>query len=390
MHLFVTGAYRSGTTLVEKLLHQHPAASVASQPFPFLYANVKQSFLDELGITERYPLGHCFRAAYRPAQWWAFLDRHLIPGDRLDRWIAEQQGYSGHWTPELASLAGELEGGTFLEVHERMQARLAEALGGRRAHVRGSKEILCEEYIPHLLAAGQRVVLVLRDVRAVLASLLGGQGHRYGGEARPVLFTIRVWRKSVAYALAFEDHPGLRTVRYEDLVTDRRRTLDALGDWLDLPADAGWTGHDVVDQRGRPWQANSSFTRPSEGVADQWERICSIVPAPTIRYAEACAYPELLASGYPVEPPQPQALEEFREPVAITRAEFDPRYSTRPGHLTEERERLCMLSADLPQDDARRWFLFPRAHAALSAAVRQSEVGPGGGSHSGAPPAQPA
>ncbi|MFH2071358.1 MAG: sulfotransferase, partial [Actinomycetota bacterium] len=32
--LLITGAYRSGTTLLEKLLHNHPDLSVAMQPFP--------------------------------------------------------------------------------------------------------------------------------------------------------------------------------------------------------------------------------------------------------------------------------------------------------------------------------------------------------------------
>jgi hypothetical protein len=58
--LLVTGCYRSGTTLLEKLLHAHPASCVASQPFPVLYAYVKNLFDVSRGLLRRYPLGHRF------------------------------------------------------------------------------------------------------------------------------------------------------------------------------------------------------------------------------------------------------------------------------------------------------------------------------------------
>jgi Sulfotransferase family len=47
--LFVTGMQRSGTTLLEKLLHAHPELSVLSQPFPLLFVEVKRAFLESIG-----------------------------------------------------------------------------------------------------------------------------------------------------------------------------------------------------------------------------------------------------------------------------------------------------------------------------------------------------
>lgn len=368
MHLFITGAYRSGTTLVEKLLHQHPQVCVASQPFPFLYTNVKQAFLDDFGIAARYPLGHGFLSRYEPERWWAFLDRFHITTDRLDGWIAAQSGYSGHWTPQLEQLSGRLAGGLLRDVHEQVQARVAQALGLGHARVHGSKEILCEEYLPCLITAGHRVVLVLRDVRAVLASLLGAGGQRYGGAHRPVLFTVRLWRKSVAYALAFRDDPRVRVVCYEDVLADRDRVLDGLRAWLALDHQAGWGVGELLDQQGGAWSGNSSFGRPG-GPAEQRRRVAAVLPGGTLRYAEACAYPELVALGYPVDAPSPSAWEDFAEPVPVERAEFHPGYSTLPEHLVEERERLRLAREPLGQVEGRRWFLFPAAHDALRAAL---------------------
>ena len=59
--LFVTGAQRSGTTLLEKVLASQPGISMLSQPFPLLFVEVKRAFLRSLGNDDPYPLGHLFR-----------------------------------------------------------------------------------------------------------------------------------------------------------------------------------------------------------------------------------------------------------------------------------------------------------------------------------------
>ena len=74
--LLVTGFLRSGTTLLDKLLHSHRSICLASQPFPSLYLYLKELFLKELGLERRYPLGHGFlEDGYEPEAFYAFLDR---------------------------------------------------------------------------------------------------------------------------------------------------------------------------------------------------------------------------------------------------------------------------------------------------------------------------
>jgi hypothetical protein len=43
---FITGTYRSGTTLLDKLLHSHPQAEALSQPAPALFLEAKKAFLE--------------------------------------------------------------------------------------------------------------------------------------------------------------------------------------------------------------------------------------------------------------------------------------------------------------------------------------------------------
>ena len=74
-YLLVTGCYRSGTTLLEKLLHAQPSACIASQAFPVLFFMAKEAFLSSRGIDRRYPLDHLFlEDAYSSDEWVSFLD----------------------------------------------------------------------------------------------------------------------------------------------------------------------------------------------------------------------------------------------------------------------------------------------------------------------------
>src|SRR2546423_3408897 len=59
--LFVTGMQRSGTSLLDRLLAGHPALSILSQPFPFVFLQAKRDFLRARGdASAHYPLDPLF------------------------------------------------------------------------------------------------------------------------------------------------------------------------------------------------------------------------------------------------------------------------------------------------------------------------------------------
>ena len=59
-NVLITGASRSGTTLIERLADAHPDASVVSQPFPYFYRAIKANWLDAHGWSQPYPLDGLF------------------------------------------------------------------------------------------------------------------------------------------------------------------------------------------------------------------------------------------------------------------------------------------------------------------------------------------
>lgn len=355
-------------------MHQHSDVVAFSQPFPFLHIGVKRSFLATLGRQDPYPLGHRFlERGYTNSDFREYLRVHQLTSSEVEGLAHDMAGYSGHWTPELLDLAERIGGGPWIDVHTRTLDLLSDELGGRDAHVRASKEILCEEYATAALQAGHRVLFVLRDPRAMLTSLTTWQGITYGGAPRPTLFHVRNWRKSVAYALAHEDDPNALWIRYEDLLEARSATLARMAAWLEIDMESEWGRRPLLDQHGEPWISNSSFPQAGHGIEEQQNRYRRLLDPATRRYIETLALPEMLALGYELEEVDDfsdAALHGFSEPWAVQRPEFPSNYSTATEELANETERWHLLSGPLDPSDEEAWFVSEGVRASLTAAVR--------------------
>jgi hypothetical protein len=379
VELLVTGCYRSGTTLLEKLLHAHPRMCVASQPFPVLYAYVKQLFDDSRGLQRRYPLGHRFLEAGDPdVDFAAFLDQRSLSASDLDAIFEQLARYTeGLWTPEILGARRAVRPGRFLEVYRQLMQAAGTLLRKDGIRVLGSKEILVEQYVPYLLDQGMRVVIIVRDPRDMIASLNYSQRDNATGRDRPVLYSVRIWRKSVATALAFEGHPGFRWLRYEDLVEDPRKTMDGLAAFLEQPPfpEGAWAGR-LRDQHGRDWEGNSSFRDQARVSGDSVGRHRGILPGAVRSLIETAAGPEMRVLGYAASEspsgPASAALADYRDPFARVHDKFPPDYSADVQRVRNELERLQRLSAStvLSDDDAGRWFVYPEAYRRLRAAMR--------------------
>jgi len=364
--LFVTGAQRSGTTLLEKLLAAQPGISMLSQPFPLLFVEVKRTFLRSLGNDDAYPLGHLFREKrYTRGAFIHFLQRWRAQREQLRSLLAPAQSYSGqytHFTHEQLdeALAHISRDDDFSAVVSTLNRRLSRTAS---AQWFGSKETICEEYVPALLDAGFRCTIILRDPRDVLASLNYGRGHEFGGALKSLLFNARSWRKSVAVALAMEEHPRFRWCRYEDLVTDVQATMTRIAP---VAIDGRELTGNIRDEAGRPWPGNSSHAE-HHGISDASVGIHrDVLPASTSRLMEAACLPELRLLGYETEMTAADAqreLETCSEPYATTRAGMQSDFVT-AQNIAAELERLDRVRQP-PSVSSAEWFLFERSHARL-------------------------
>jgi hypothetical protein len=370
-HLVITGTYRSGTTLAERLVDNSPDASCAPQPFPYLYLEAKRRFLRQTGhAVPHYPIGTGFHdPAHAPDELASFLRSDVIDRATIDETFRAMHDYSGAQTPEVGDVIDQLPAGTLVEVVTALQSRLADR---RRpgATLHASKEILVEEFVPALLDAGVRTLVVVRDPRTVVASTFGPAADAWTGAPRPLLYTIRLWRKSVAYALRYQH--GVAQVRFEDLVRDGAATLRNALRELAIDADAS-PADPLLDAQGRVWAPNTSFP-------DRADRAGFGLSERQLAYVEALAGPEMAKLGYPRLTDgagAEGALEAFRpeEDPGRDHPAFERDLSVDPEQLSLERERLRLLEpGESPADEA-TWFVLPGVRDRLASAATKPTGG---------------
>lgn len=334
--LFVTGMIRSGTSLVQVLLTNHPDMFVVYQPFHQLYVETKARFLAETGQPRLLPMGDGLDEP--PGEAAAFLDwlaeRRFSPAEADDLARQSVLGKGGS-VPELSEL---LTGtpGTFHDLRAGLLAALAEHLGSPEAAVVGSKEVLCEEYVPALASRGSRVLVVVRDPRAVVSSANQGSYLAQVGDRYPVLMLVRLWRKSVRAALAARASGAGDYVRYEDVAGDPRGQLGRVAEALDLaPFPADLTERPLLDHCGRTWSGNSSFGAKAGVDTSSTTAWKDLLEPPVAELVEACTLPELRAVGYPTTMTTTDArrvIENFVEDEAGVRPSYLEMY-----RLTDER-----------------------------------------------------
>lgn len=327
IRVFVTGMLRSGTTLVQKMLDNHPEISVAYQPAFSRFVECKHRFLARKGIRTVFPLEHRF-------------DDSMYSQQEFDRYLCEE--YSGqHWS------------------------ELLPAVEGTRAS--GSKEVLCEEFIPAFLTDKIHVLHLVRHPADVIKSLSYGRAKEFAGELRPLLFDLRNWRKSVGYAIHCSDHSHYQLVRFEDLLNYQASDYDRIFQWLGVERKAeNLLAGPLRDHEGKVWSGNSSF-------ADSSERHTIHLPAATRDYIETVCFPEMRYCEYLNREHVPYdagRLEEYEELSQITRGEFPSDYSTSKVNIAREIERLDYL-CDHESEYSARHFFSERVFRRLKAEVQQ-------------------
>lgn len=369
--ILITGCYRSGTTLVEKLLNGHPQVAVASQPFPVLYTFLKQKFFAERGLCRRYPLGHMFlETGYGQEEFYSFLDHYVMSSADVRSFFDQLDEYTnGLWTPELREARPLVHGGTFWQIYLQLMQFLDMRFPRRELLYRGTKEVLIEEYAPYFLRKGAAVVFVIRDPRGMIASLNFRERDNLTGENRPILFSLRLWRKSVAFALAAVEQEKTVVVRHEDVVGNPGETLGWMAETLGI-AKFEDTAFDngIKDQYGYPWRGNSSFSE-HRGISEEsilsWEKR---LPLPVVAYIETVCQPEMRLLGYtPVlcRDFDPSVVREYRDPFRRIHSKFPADYSCNPNRVNNEILRMERLSTDLTDASQLEWFVTRKAHQIL-------------------------
>lgn len=339
----ITGLYRSGTTLLEKFLFQHPSVSIASQPYPSFYHLVKKRFNESQNISSIYPIN-----------------------TRLDNEYYEMKDFIGFLNHFRLNEAGKLNSGfesslhfnhVFVDLFKQLQLTAGKGLITNETIYAGSKEILCEDFIGTLLENGVRVIHIVRDPRDVLCS--AALGKEYTGKTRPLLYTIRMWRKSVAFRIQYAAHPLYYSVRYEDLVKYPKATLKELAGFMNIPEIE--LQPKLLDQQGNIWKSNSSFVQSELISSSSIGKYKEILNANTISYVNTLCAPELKYLDYECDDIKDlkEVFDGFIEPFPIDHDLFQQDYSVSEMNQTIEIKRAGLLKgAGLSHKEIEKYYQF--------------------------------
>lgn len=258
--------FRSGTTLLARMLDTHEEIVCASDPIRPFYNAVRDSVAAEQSIdVDPYdPLGAYFAddAAldlYDAIQSTTF-DR---PFDRdSEELLARIVDHCEPFSPYIAAAldAQQTTGDSFADVFEQLLAEVPAQYGSGDEEWVATKEVWTTEFTPAVKDSlpDSKFILMVRDPRAVCAS-------KHSRDAKyPWLFLARQWRKLALLTHLYTTDDRLAddvlVVRYEDLVTTPEETATRICEFLDIGLDERILRPGTfTDGRGEPWIQNTSY-----------------------------------------------------------------------------------------------------------------------------------
>lgn len=300
--VFCCGMFRSGTTLLGRVLNAHPAMSIESDPFLNFFKVLRSDIAATICLDRPHtaPIGDYYfsrdelglLAAVREAR----LDQLSNNWDRSELWSFVRR-HGEPYAPRTMARLDEVDGDTYQELLRGL-FRLTAAPG---AEVYGVKEVWIDEFVPALAKAfpDMKFIEIVRDPRAVCAS------KNVRSEKYPWLFLCRQWRKLAALAWSHANEwkdlaERVLLVRYEDLVrqpnAEMRRMTDFIGlSFVPEMLDPG----NYVGGDGALWLQNSSYASETGAVndssLDKWR---TALTEEEISFIESLCGPEMHLLGY--------------------------------------------------------------------------------------------
>lgn len=300
-HLFITGMGRSGTTLIDKIFESFAEVGSFSQPLPLLLVQIKADFLKSMGMDDnrfKYPLSdQQFENIFDSEVFINFLENYHLSKDYIENILGRMAAYSGQtYKPEnLLESTQEWKDDYLVNFvkHYFDTHNL-----NRKSNSIAWKEIVAEEFVPYLLKNNFRVLLIIRDPRDVITSMIKSEGEIYSGSPRPLLWMIRQWRKSVAYKHQYETNNLVKVIQYENLVSTPDIHIENWKKWMQI--DESEELSDLKDQNGKTWLGNSSFQTfngiSTNSIGSHKKLLSSVMQA----FIEALCFAEMKAMGYEI------------------------------------------------------------------------------------------
>ena len=213
--VFITGFPRSGTTLVERIWGNQKDVFIGHQVFPTLLLNVKKEFLKQHNILRDYPF--IPKPSLEEQEGFLiFLKQAKFTARQVEVCMKEGEDYPAMGEKSLLKNLPKAEGSLIDVIMTYLQEL---ALDSDR--VLGFKDVMMDDFIPYFKSQGVKSIVVVRDPRAVIYSLV--HSDEMGGY-RPTLYNLQVWKRSIRNATESEAH----ILSYKELIQNFKKELKYL------------------------------------------------------------------------------------------------------------------------------------------------------------------
>ena len=314
--LIITGLYRSGTTLVQKILDSHSKINIINQGMVNYFKYLEILFFKkmECPFNDR-PLGLEF---FRPDENYKKIFNIIDFGkndiealiNKIEKGIIQDSKLEGQKiTPSIDwinCLKKTLKSGKAKNVLQNICESILLYRNFNNITYCGFKELNLEQFIEPLINAFNedvKIIQIIRDPRAVLLSRNYGSFYKTKteGKIHPLLLIAKTWRTSIRYKLFIHNYypTNFLPVYYEQLVSDPSNEIKRICDFLSIEFSP-----DLLDfskyknEENQKWKVNTSFQK-KEGFdtksIDKWK---DILPKEITGALEFMCCHEMMIEGY--------------------------------------------------------------------------------------------
>ena len=317
-HLFINGMARSGGNLMCNMLNVNQDVMIASDPYVELWRSMRNAFIDKNASANllrtfdpKSPIQDHYFTDERIQLMDVVLNSDIKVEFDLNNWpellertIARARLDAGDLIPYLSKL----KGNTYREMIDNGFEIVAKARNGENKQWIGVKDSWTIEFLLPLARAyaDARFIVLLRDPRAIISSMLGMK-DKDPSQVAHTLSYARHWRKYATFCTYFSTLPEfenrLCVLSHEQILNAPEETAQMLCSFLDIEySPAMLDTENYVDYAtGKVWQGNSAYEQVTTGIsvsrATRWmDRLAPEI----IKMIDFVCGPEMKLCGYQV------------------------------------------------------------------------------------------
>ncbi len=309
---YIGGMFRSGTTLLARMLNSHPNIVCASDPCLPLFKYFRSSLFKELGVDvpPNAPLAdYYFNGKY--SQYLSLLETisldFSIPSEWQKNIIQDIINYGKPFSPLIMPYLSRICPSNFRNFLLDILELIYEIYGkNKNCFLVGFKEVWGDEFIGPLYNSfsNMKFIVIIRDPRAVASS------KNVADDKYPWLFLGRQWRKLAGLSWNWrQKYPNqVLLIYYEKLISSPKEEIVKILSHLEIDFH-----EDVLDFSkykdgyGEPWLQNTSYGQGKASFnpasINKWKEILNDQEK---KFIEALCGPEMFLHKY---------LPSFYEPI---------------------------------------------------------------------------